>query len=77
MRTTVTIEPDLYAKLKRLSGKQSFKELINDVLRRGLEALETLQEKRLEANFELPVFDVRPLIFDVDNVHRLLADLDR
>lgn len=38
MRTTVTLEPDVAAKLKELAHRRraSFKETLNDVLRRGL-----------------------------------------
>lgn len=38
MRTTVTLEPDVAAKLKELAHKRraSFKATLNDVLRKGL-----------------------------------------
>jgi mRNA-degrading endonuclease RelE of RelBE toxin-antitoxin system len=38
MRTTVTLDPDVAAKLKELTHRRraSFKETLNDVLRRGL-----------------------------------------
>ena len=38
MRTTVTLEPEVAAKLKELAHRRraSFKETLNDVLRRGL-----------------------------------------
>jgi hypothetical protein len=38
MRTTVTLEPDVAAKLKELAHRRraSFKETLNDVLRKGL-----------------------------------------
>ncbi len=38
MRTTVTLEPDVAAKVKDLAHRRraSFKETLNDVLRRGL-----------------------------------------
>jgi hypothetical protein len=38
MRTTVTLDPDLAAKLKTLARERgsSFKEVLNDALRRGL-----------------------------------------
>ena len=40
MRTTVTLDPDVAAKLKALAHRRraSFKETLNDVLRRGLAA---------------------------------------
>jgi hypothetical protein len=38
MRTTLTLDDDLAARLKELAreGDQSFKEIINEVIRRGL-----------------------------------------
>jgi hypothetical protein len=38
MRTTITLEPDVAAKLKELAHRRrsSFKETVNDVLRKGL-----------------------------------------
>jgi hypothetical protein len=43
MRTTVTLDPDVAEKLTRLAHarKASFKETLNDVLRRGLSGQET------------------------------------
>lgn len=40
MRTTLTLEDDLAAKLKELASRRkvSFKEVVNDVLRRGMSA---------------------------------------
>ena len=40
MRTTVTLEPDVAARLKRLAAErgQSFKATINETLRAGLDA---------------------------------------
>jgi predicted transcriptional regulator len=42
MRTTVTLDPDVAAKLKRLAHRRqsSFKSTLNEVLRRGLAAQE-------------------------------------
>ena len=46
MRTTVTLEPDVAAQLKALAHRRhaSFKETINQVLRRGLVAAATSPE---------------------------------
>lgn len=43
MRTTLTLDDDVAKKLKELArrGGVSFKEVVNSVLRRGLEARET------------------------------------
>jgi hypothetical protein len=47
MRTTVTLDPDVAEKLTRLAHarKASFKETLNDVLRRGLSGQETAPKK--------------------------------
>ena len=52
MRTTVTLDPDLAARLKELARQRgvSFKEALNSVLRRGLsEEAETSRPYRVEA----------------------------
>jgi hypothetical protein len=41
MRTTLTLDDDVSARLKQLKGFSSFKEAINEVLRAGLNAIET------------------------------------
>jgi hypothetical protein len=49
MRTTVTLDPDVAAKLKRLSNEQgiSFKQAINESVRRGLAATPASSAYRL------------------------------
>ncbi len=44
MRTTVTLDPDVAAKLKQAAHKQgiSFKEVLNASVRRGLDSAETV-----------------------------------
>ncbi len=76
MRTTVTFEPDVYVKLKRLGKNQEFKPFINEVLRHGLQEIERTRTLRAKPGLELPLFEVQPLIFDLDNVHQLLEDLE-
>jgi hypothetical protein len=48
MRTTLTLEPDLAAKLKEFAHQRriSFKEAVDTVLRRGFSAQETSQRPR-------------------------------
>ncbi len=45
MRTTLTLDPELATKLKKLAHdrQSSFKDTVNDVLRRGLAAQEPAQ----------------------------------
>ncbi len=77
MRTTVTFEPDVYAQLKRLGTEQDFKTLINNALRRGLAALEADRQASVNPQvFKLPSFSGKPVGYDVDNVHRLLAEIE-
>ncbi len=47
MRTTVTLEPDVAAKLKKLAHKnqRSFKATLDEVLRRGLAARERAEPR--------------------------------
>lgn len=48
MRTTLTLDPDVAAALDRLrrSDERSFKAIINDLLRRGLEQMQGGQRGR-------------------------------
>ncbi len=41
MRTTLTLDEDVAARIKRLSGFSSFKEAVNAALRAGLDQLES------------------------------------
>jgi len=49
MRTTVTLDDDLAIRLERLSGEQgrSFKAVINDVIRAGLDSLLRVPQPRV------------------------------
>lgn len=74
MRTTVTLDPDVAAKLKQIARDQdiSFKEALNSSVRRGVEHSETtpqpyrLHARRLEA---------RPGV-DLDKALRLAGELE-
>lgn len=48
MRTTLTLDDDVAARIERLrqSGDESFKDLVNDLLRRGLNDRERPREER-------------------------------
>jgi hypothetical protein len=76
MRTTITLDPDVAAKLKaevRRTGKK-FREVVNSSLRRGLRAEEAAVTKK--------PFRVKPIAsgerpgFNFDNIGELLAQLD-
>jgi hypothetical protein len=74
MRTTVTLDPDVAAKLKQLAREReiSFKEALNSSVRRGIEQGERktppyrLQARRLEA---------RPGV-NLDKALRLAGELE-
>lgn len=74
MRTTVTLEPDVAAKLKRLAREQgvSFKEVLNTSVRRGLE-----RGKGKSKPYRLRTRDlgVRPGV-DLDRALRLAGELE-
>ncbi len=74
MRTTVTIDPDLAAKLRRIAQERniSFKEALNDALRAGLgEQAGVARPYRLRARR----LGLRPGI-DLDRALRLAAALE-
>jgi hypothetical protein len=51
MRTTLTLDPDVAAVLERLRRRdpRSFKALVNDLLRKGIEQLDPRGRKQREA----------------------------
>jgi hypothetical protein len=74
MRTTLTLDDDVAARIERLrrTRKQSLKDLVNEALREGLEHLASPGEKR--APFRTEVVDLgRCLMGNVDTVAEVLA----
>jgi hypothetical protein len=74
MRTTITLDDDVAAQLKELRRGRSFKELVNETLRRGLEALSSEGDRA-------PVYRIRPVKgrprrSDLDNVAELIAETE-
>lgn len=76
MRTTVTLEPDVEARLKRHMHERgiSFKDALNSILRAGLDHE---RERSKVDPYVLPVFDlgIRPGI-DYDRIAHLMDDLE-
>jgi mRNA-degrading endonuclease RelE of RelBE toxin-antitoxin system len=73
MRTTVDFDPDIAIELKRLRKKRdvALKELVNDLVRRGIRDLNTPARKK--ETFRTKSVDLgRPLI-DVTNAAEALA----
>jgi hypothetical protein len=73
MRTTLTLDDDVAAELTRMqkSREVSFKELVNDALRRGLRDLRS-PAKDGKA-FRTPTFRMGEQFVDIDNVAEALA----
>lgn len=70
-RTTVTLDSDVEALLARVMSEQgiSFKEAINDAVRRGLTS-------GARVDFAFPTFDLGEARLDVVHAGRLAADLE-
>jgi hypothetical protein len=70
MRTTVTLDPDVDAMLKRLMAERrlTFKEAINTAIRRGL------GEDRPRTTF--PTFHLGEAYFDIDRAMHIAAELE-
>lgn len=76
MRTTLTLDEDVAALLKRITAKEkgSFKEVVNQALRRGLTAI-TAEPPRTP--FHTAGFDLGPsLVGSLDNVEEVLARVE-
>jgi hypothetical protein len=77
MRTTLTLDDDVAAALERLRKKRdaSFKEIVNDVLRRGLRDAESLQKSRKP--YRTRVVDLGgSKIGSLDNIAEVLAIIE-
>jgi len=77
MRTTVTLDPDVAARLKELAHRRraSFKATLNDVLRRGLSAQAGTREPAERYVVEPHAGGFRPGV-DPARLNQLLDDLD-
>jgi hypothetical protein len=74
MRTTLTLDDDVAAKIERLrkTRNESLKDLVNEALREGLKHLAAPRGKR--APFRTEAVDLgRCLLGNVDNVAEVLA----
>jgi len=77
MRTTVTLEPDVAAKIKELAHRRrtSFKAALNDVLRRGLSPRADTQGLGERFVLQPHAGGFRPGI-DPDKLNQLLDELE-
>jgi hypothetical protein len=74
MRTTVTLDDDVAVRLQREQRKRgaAFKEVINDVLRAGLDASD--RRRKPAARFRTTGFDLGDsLVGSLDNVEEVLS----
>lgn len=74
MRTTLTLDDDVSARLEREQRKRrvSFKTLVNDVLRAGLDVLQPVRERR--ETFRTTGFSLGPsLAGSLDNIEEVLS----
>lgn len=77
MRTTVTLEADVAAKLKELAHRRraSFKETLNDVLRQGLRSQAAIREPSERYVVEPHAGGFRPGV-DPAKLNQLIDDLE-
>lgn len=77
MRTTLSLDDDVAVRLKRLHKKRdtSFKEVVNDVMRSGLDRLEAPQAKKRES-FRTRVFDPGGFLDPAKSVKDILREMD-
>ena len=73
MRTTLTVDDDVAARLKRLSRGGRFKDVVNQVLRRGLERMEAREPP---SEYRVRAVKGRPKRLDLDNVAEVLAEIE-
>lgn len=77
MRTTLTLDEDVAARLKAAVRKQRrpFKQLVNEALRGGLEAMDRPRPARRP--FRTKGFDLGPsLVGSLDNVEEVLSRVE-
>jgi hypothetical protein len=77
MRTTITLESDVAAKLKELAHRRraSFKATLNDVLRQGLSSQATVRERPERYVVEPHAGGFRPGV-DPGKLNQLVDDLE-
>lgn len=78
MRTTVTLDDDVAVRLEREQRRRraSFKDVLNDVLRTGLDAAER-KDQRQRKPFTTKGFDLGPsLVGSLDNIEEVLSRVE-
>jgi hypothetical protein len=72
MKTTLTIDDDVAIELERLrrEGDQNLKDVINDVLRRGLRGMRACPKQK---SFHTASYDMGAFLSNIDNVAEAIA----
>ena len=74
MRTTLTIDDDIAARLRQLASKQRFKETVNRALRLGLHAMENPGPEQPACTTPVPG---QPRTQNIGNIAEVLASVER
>ena len=77
MRTTITLEDDVKARLERVMEKrrQTFKAVVNDALRAGLDELD--KTRPAATPYRIRPFNLGPsLVGSLDNVEEVLSRVE-
>lgn len=74
MRTTITLEKDVAARLDRLKKTRPFKQLVNDALRAGLDEIERRPKKA--GRYSLTPVKGEPLRTNIDNIAEVIAEME-
>jgi hypothetical protein len=75
MRTTITLEKDVAARLERRRKTKPFKELVNDALRVGLDEIENGSPSSC-GPYSLTPVEGNPRRTDLDNIAEVIADVE-
>lgn len=76
MRTTITLEKDVASRIERLKKTRPFKQLVNDALRAGLDAIEREGATKSVRPYLMTPVKGLPRRTDLDNVAEVLAELE-
>lgn len=71
MRTTLTLDDDVAAKLRKAAKGRKFKEVTNRALRLGLQAMEG---KATDKPYATQVVSGKPRIMNLDNIAEFVAE---
>ena len=75
MRTTITLDPDVAARLERLKKTRPFKEVVNEALRAGLDELERGQKKK-PGRYTITPVKAYPRRMNIDNIAEVIAEAE-